>query len=421
MRKNPLKVFIPIVMVLLISACGSNPSANDASDVSPEDIPELAGLSEDQIAWLESAQLGYFEPETQDWDAIEAAAREEGQVVIYSVSSRIFNLQEEFMDKYGIEIIGYDLSSDVQLEKLRRENKAGIYEADVLFNSEAPIILNEFLPQGLVWNFVPESVVHFLEPDELEPLLVQRWSSRILVYNTYLNPDSAPLDNLWDLTTDEWTGKFLMPDPLEDSIQANVIQTILAHPDEMAEAYELEFGEPLTEFSEDLLELFEEDFATVLEEPNASMEWMYRLLQNEPVFIGSTTKIGNNVGDVLQEDAPVGFTTFSKIRGVEEGIYEWGPAYEVVPTFGVSYPTVLVIADQAPHPNAAKLLIRYMMEEGFYPWNEPGDYASNVELEAQQTEEYNIPAFDDLGLWGIDPSQVYDTKYIFLTLYLELK
>ena len=43
-------------------------------------------------AWQRAAGVGEFAPATQDWDAIEAAAREEGEVVIYSVSSRIAKL-----------------------------------------------------------------------------------------------------------------------------------------------------------------------------------------------------------------------------------------------------------------------------------------------------------------------------------------
>ena len=39
---------------------------------------------------------------------------------------------------------------------------------------------------------------------------------------------------LWDLTREEWKGRLLMPNPLESSVQANVIQTILQHPGEMA-------------------------------------------------------------------------------------------------------------------------------------------------------------------------------------------
>ncbi len=387
--------------------------------VTPTSEPEaLRDLDPDQRAWLEAAQLGPFAPESQDWDAIEAAAREEGQVVIYSVSSRIFNLQEEFMEKFGVEIVAFDLASSIQLEKLRREHRAGIYEVDVIFNNDTPTLVGEFLPQGRVWNFVPENLRDDLAPDEMEPMLTQRHSSRVLIFNTAANPDAEPVDNLWDLTREEWRGKVQMPDPLEGAVQMNVLQTIAQHPDEMEAAYEAEFGEPIT-YSEDVIDAVEE--IGTIEEPNASIEWIYRFLQNEPVFLGSTSRIYRNISDVTQEDPPIGFTTFSRIRNQEAGVYESNPTYNIQPVFGVSYPTVLLIADRAPHPNAAKLLIRYMMDEGFWPWNEPGDYASRASVVEQQVAEFGIPSFEDAAMWQIDQGYIYDNKFSFLNLYLELK
>ena len=289
---------------------------------------------------------------------------------------------------------------------------------DVLFNSESSILLNEALPKELVWNFIPESVASDLDAGEMNPLLIQRHSSRIVYYNTAVHPDGAPIDSLWDMTRDEWKGRVLLPSPLEDSLSANFIQTVLNNSDEMAAAYKREFGEDIT-FSEDVLEAVEEN-ATV-DSPNASMEWLYRFLNNEPVFQGSTTKIFKNVGDVTQEKPPIGITTFSKLRKNKEGVYSSGPAYDLDPAFGVTYPTALMIADMAPHPNAAKLLIRYMMEEdGFKPWNEPGDYAARSNLEAKQLEKFDLPAFGDLGLWPVDPEEIYYSKFGFLAMYLAL-
>jgi iron(III) transport system substrate-binding protein len=378
----------------------------------------LRNLDPDQRAWLEAAELGPFAPDTQDWEAIEAAAKEEGQVMIYSVSSRIFKLQEEFMEKYGVEIVAFDLASEIQLEKLRRENKAGIYEVDVIFNSDTPTVLNEFLPKGLVWNFKPDSVIAELDPEEIDPLLTQRWSSRVLFYNTAVYPDGPPIDNLWDLTQEEWSGKVLMPDPLENAVQMNALQTILQHADEMEAAYEAEYGEAIT-YSEDMLEAIGE--VGVIEEPDAAIEWLYRFMQNDPVFLSSTTTIWKNISDVTNDDPPVGMTTFSKLRDFEAGVYESGIPYDVNPVFGVSYPTVLLVADRAPHPNAAKLLIRYMMEDGFWPWNEPGDYSSRTSVVEQQVADFGIPTFEEAKMWPIDQTYVYDTKFSFLTLYLELK
>lgn len=378
----------------------------------------LSGTAHADEAWQMSAGVGEFANETQDWAAIEAAAKEEGQVVIYSVSSRIAKLVDGFQEKYGIEIVGFDIPSDLQLEKLKREHKAGIHTVDVLFNAEAPILLNEALPTNLVWNFVPSGLETDLDEGEMNPLLIQRHSSRVVYYNTALNPDGAPINSLWDLTREEWKGRTLLPSPLEDGLSANFIQTILHNPDEMAAAYEREFGEPIT-YSEDVLEVVEEN--ADLAEPNASLEWLYRFLDNEPVFQGSTTKIFNNVGDVKQDNPPIGITTFSKMRKNEEGVYAAGPIYDLDPVFGVSYPTALVMADMAPHPNAAKLLIRHMMEEeGFKPWNEPGDYAARASVEAGQLEDFGLPKFDDLKLWAIDPDEIYYTKFRFLSIYLEL-
>ncbi|WP_435141749.1 ABC transporter substrate-binding protein [Pseudopelagicola sp. nBUS_19] len=379
----------------------------------------LAGASFAQAdeTWQRAAGVGEFTPATQDWAAIEAAARAEGSVVVYSVSSRIAKLVDGFQEKYGIEIIGHDIASDLQLEKLRRENNAGVYEVDVLFNSESSILLNEALPTNLVWNFIPDSVSAELTDAEMNPLLIQRHSSRIVYYNTALNPDGAPISSLWDLTRDEWSGRTLLPSPLEDGLSANFIQTILAHPDDMGAAYKREFGEPIS-YSEAVIEAVE-DIATI-DAPNASMEWLYRFLQNDPVFQGSTTKIFKNVGDIAQENPPIGITTFSKLRKNEEGVYAAGPIYDLDPAFGVTYPTALMIADMAPHPNAAKLLIRYMMEEGFSPWNEPGDYAARASVEAVQVDEFDLPAFGELGLWPVDAEEIYYTKFSFLALYLAL-
>jgi spermidine/putrescine-binding protein len=210
MKNRLLKIILAAAILSLAAACaGQEPPPSPVEtvviEVEGEQVvitatPEAAGvanLDPEQRVWLEAAGLGPFTPVEQDWDAIEAAAREEGKVVIYSVSSRIFNLQEEFMEKYGVEIEAYDLASEIQLEKLHREHDAGIYAVDVIFNNDAPTIISEFLPRGLIWNFVPDMLVDDLDPIEMEPMLTQRWSSRVLFYNTAAYPDGSPVDNLW--------------------------------------------------------------------------------------------------------------------------------------------------------------------------------------------------------------------------------
>jgi len=405
---------VALVLALLLTACGSG-AATDADTGASQS-------SDARDEWLRSAELGPYAGE-QNWEEIEAAAREEGKVTVYSVSSRIFDLADGLEEKYGIELEAYDLSSAVQMERLKREQDAGQYVVDVIFNNETPLILGEFLPEGRVWNFVPSTVAEHLDSEEQEPMYTQRWTSRVLIYNSDTYRDGPPVDNLWDLTREEWRGKVQMPDPLTASVQGYALATILQHPEEMAAAYEAEFGEPLTEFSEIVQEIAEEPTFEMLagSEPNAAVEWLYRLLQNDPVFVGSTSDIGDNVGKVGQDDPPLGITTLSNLDDLVPGEIEWAPATSVEPFFGVTFPTVLMIADQAPHPNAAKVLIRYMSEDGFEPWNVPGDYSARDDVAARQAEEFGIDAFDDLDLLRMDSEFVYSTKAAFLELYLELR
>ena len=89
------------------------------------------------------------------------------------------------------------------MERLRREQNAGLFNVDVLYNNESLLLLNEFLPGGRMVNFVLDSVHDLVAPEAQTLLLTQRWSSRVLIYNSKLHPDGPPIDTLWDLTCPE--------------------------------------------------------------------------------------------------------------------------------------------------------------------------------------------------------------------------
>jgi iron(III) transport system substrate-binding protein len=367
-------------------------------------IPGSMAQNPTQQEWLKAAQLGPFAPATQDWKAIQAAAKKEGKVVIYSVSSRIPKLQKEFKEKFGVEIVGYDMNSEDQIEKFTREHKAGVFQVDVLFNNDAATLQGNLLPQKMIWNFVPDTVAPYLDEDEKTPFLVQRWSSRVFIYNTALNPGGPPVDNIWDFTRKEWKGKVITPEPVSAAM-ANAYQTILRYPEKMAAAYQKEFGQPI-KLSAGM--------------KNAAEEWMLRFMKNDPVILESTDKIFEGIANVKQQNPPIGATTFSKLRDVKKGVYEASPIYDLEPAFGVAYPTVLVLGDRAPHPNAGKLLIWYMMTDGFWPWNVLGDYATHKEVQAKQVKKFNMPPLSKVKLWRADPKHIYETKFQFMQFYMSL-
>jgi iron(III) transport system substrate-binding protein len=369
-----------LVFAVILAAAGSVGAADDA-----------------QTKWLQKAQLGPYAPAAQDWKSIEAAARQEGKVVLFSVSSRFAKIQKGFKEKYGVELVGYDITSDEQIEKFSREHKAGLFQTDVLFNNATSDLHGKLLPGKMIWNFVPDEFAQFLDESEKNPFLVQRWSSRVFVYNTALHPAGPPVNNMWALTRPEWKGKVLTPDPT-GAAMGNAFQTILDHPKEMSAAYEKEFGKPIT-LSAGM--------------KNAAEEWLMRFIKNA-VISPSTDKIFQGVGDVNQKEAPVGITTFSKLRDVKKGVFEASPIYEMEPVFGVGYATALVICDRAPHPNAAKLLIRYMMDEGLKPWNVIGDYPSRSDLEDAHVKKYKVPYYSKAKIWNSDAKQIFDTSYDYM-------
>ena len=356
-----------------------------------------------QTKWLKKNQLGPYAAATQDWKAIEAAARKEGKVVIFSVSSRIFKIQKAFKEKYGVEVVAYDTHSDAQIEKFTREHKSGLHKTDVLFNNATARLYGKLLPKKMIWTFVPDDIAPLLEENEKNPFLVQRWSARVFLYNTVLNPSGPPVDNLWDLTRKEWKKKVLTNEPT-NSAAMNTFLTILKHPEEMAAAYKKEFGKPV-KLSSGM--------------NNAAEEWMLRFMKNA-VISSSTDKIFKGIADVKQTNPPIGITTFSKLRKIKKGVYEATPFYDMEPVFGVVYPTILAIGDQAPHPNAAKLLIRYMMDEGLWPWTTLGDYATRSDIQAQQVKKFNIPSLSQAKLWKADPAHVYKSSYDYLQFVMTL-
>jgi spermidine/putrescine-binding protein len=63
------------------------------------------------------------------------AAKEEGKVVVYSITSRISNAAEAFTAKYGIAVEAYNLKDFEMIEKVSREVGSGIIGADFVVDS----------------------------------------------------------------------------------------------------------------------------------------------------------------------------------------------------------------------------------------------------------------------------------------------
>mgnify|MGYP006298033251 CR=1 FL=1 len=360
-----------------------------------------AGGKQEAPAEQEAEKAAEQAPAEEDWDAIYEAAKKEGKVVIYSLSSRIFDVVESFKAEYpGIEVEASDMTGVQQIEKLTREQSSGIYNVDVLFLANYPTLINELLPEGLIVNYVPEELVDGAKsvdviPEQFrEPLLVHSLESKVTFYNfeTY---SECPVDTMWDLTRPEWRGKVQMKDPLMTEENMNFLQAIVQHSDAMAAAYEEEFGEPI-------------ELSSGIE--NAGYELIKTLTENDLVLTTSDGDAAKAVGAPNQSDPPVTLSVASsKLRYNDGKDTKLAVAWDMAPSAGLTKRNFVVMANKAPHPNAAKLLIRWMLGNaeggaGIEPFVVPGGWSSRSD----------VPPEADIGLNELSEKTWFnDAEFIY--------
>ena len=363
----------PAVAPTSVPAPTAVPKPTDAPKptVAPTADP-YKGITAAQDAWAKAAELGPYAPKTQDWTAIEAAAKKEGKVAIYSNSSRWPDIKKSFEAAYpGITVDGYDIATVDLITKLQKEQKAGVYTADVILCGDYATLVTEMLnpPNKMLWNFVPQELEALVDPAVLQPLMYHRYSVNVFAYNTEAFKE-PPIKNIWDMTKPEWKGRLVFPDPQKVAMNLLALTIIAQKGDVMAQEYQKAFGKPIT------LE------AGV---PNAGYQWIKDVLKNEPALTSSSGDAATAIGAKGQKNPPIGFTTYSKIRNAQNGEIAFDVMWNMSPVIGFTEETALAIANQATHPNAAKLFIRWMEGDekggkGFVPFYVPGDYSTRKDV-----------------------------------------
>jgi iron(III) transport system substrate-binding protein len=248
-------------------------------------------------------------------------AKKEGKMVFYSSLNIEDNngLLKKFEEKYPfIKTELNRLSADRLLIRFQSEARAKKHAADVLLNGGARTYITK--KEGLLMKYVsPESKFYgpgFKDPDGY-------WTdaylnAHVLVYNTrMLKAQEVPRSHP-DLLQPQWKGKFAM----------------------VSKAYEWFLKYLKVTGEEQCLQFFK------------------RLAQQKPEFrIGSS-----QVADLVAAgEHPIGINTYS--TNVEDlktrsAPVEWVPLDPVIATL---HP--IAVSAQAPHPNAAKLFVDYVLSK----------------------------------------------------------
>lgn len=343
-------------------------------------------------------------------DELYEIAKTEGKVTVWSLSSRIAQVETAFEAKYpGIDLVPVDMNSTSQIARLIAEQNAGVAEVDVLYLSETATVFGELVPEGRLTRYLPPAIEGQISEDLLEPLVAHRLSSRALMYNAAAYPDGPPITNLWQLTTPEWRGKVLLEDPASRGEALDLLTEIAVRGDEMAAAYEAQFGKPI-DVDSDL--------------DGAGEQFIVDLFANDVILLNKSSEIRGAVGDENATDPAVGFMTYSAARDNERNGWALALNNGVNPSSGIFFPAVMAVARDAPHPAAARLAIDFMFGDDSPtggPGNEPfyvmGDYSTRNTIEVP---EGALP-LEDVTMWVIQSDKLHERRGDILDLVISLQ
>ncbi|MFB9950601.1 ABC transporter substrate-binding protein [Rhizobium puerariae] len=321
-------------------------------------------------------------------------ARQEGKVTVYAFTSRIGRVEKAFEAAYpGIDMITFDMSSTEQIARIKSEAQAGLPGADVIYISDAPVVLTELVSQNLVSPYVPPRVANTVDDRFKSPLLAQRLSTKVLMYNEEAHPNGSPVKNLWDITKPEWKGRVIMVDPLQRGDYLDLMTEIVLKSDEMAKTYEAAFGKPIV-------------LAKGIR--NAGQQFIADLLANDLVLVGSTDDVNKAIGAKGQQNPPIGFTSYSDRRDNEDEGWALQVANDVEPSNGIVFPAFLALNPKTTNPAAARLAVDFMMGddsdtggEGFKPFYVAGDWPTRSDIKPHPDA---IPLADFKG-WQMVPAE----------------
>ncbi len=398
-----MKAFAKILTIFLllsfIAACGAKPTPTQAPGTQPPATqapatePPLTKAEE----WAKANGVGPYQPATDDWAAIEAAAKLEGKVTVYANSGGVEDLPDAWKALYP-DIVLDAADTDGIDTKMQAEQESGNVIGDVWFNSDGHILFGKFVPNQWMWWFVPRDVkIPELTADY--PFAIARHSTDVIGYNNKVYPDGCPINNIWQITDPKYKDKFFMEDPISDVSTMAKMATFVQNTDAMAKAYQDLYGKT---WDTDPLAAAD---ANGIKVENAGYLWLKKVAYNGPVVLDDGDMVDAAFAGLelpAGQEPGFGWTGYSSYETTLDGELNMAPCFGMKPVMGIFKTSFLGIANNAPHPNAAKLFIKFILSDaGFAPWNEIGSYPA---AEGIAVNEDNMPV-DELKaqVWEMDP------------------
>lgn len=312
-----------------------------------------------------SVEIGISD-EDYSLDALIEAAQEEGPITVADTSGKIQEVAAGFTEKYGIKATPVKLEGQEMNEIIVREAGADNVQTDVLATSDIGLLLNRLIPEGIAVSWMPPDIKDSV-PEEFHSPAIHRSTPYVWAYNS-AEYDTCPIDNWWGATDEDRAGRVTLLDPLLQPATFNLFNQIESHADdELADAYEDHYGEPLPDDADSAASLFLERFAA-----------------NRPKLerdTGSSVAVIGTPGQTA--DTFIGLVPIQGFReAYREQYADLARCDDMGPWVGYSIPGSIIIAAKTTKPNAAKLFVHYQMtQEGFAPRMVDGVLSTNEDIE----------------------------------------
>ncbi len=297
-------------------------------------------------------------------DELTKAAQAEGNLNIYTFSSRGAKVAEAFEKKYGIKTTSTQLKDTEMIEKVSTEAMNNVAGADIIFAQDSSRVYPELIMTNYVSNYIPPEYVNLIDPNFNDPL-VYDFCNKIFAYNN--EKGGAPVHNVWQLTEPQFKGLIQFKDPFQESVNMNFL-TMLTNPEwskKLADSYKKLYGK---------------DLKLDADCKNAGYQWIKDFYKNI-VFGKSDTTIAEAVGAKGQDKQLIGVFTYNKFRNNAAKNLALDFIPDMEPFAGFMYPVYAQIPSNSRNTNAAKLYLYYSLtEEGWEPFSIVGDYSPKSDL-----------------------------------------
>ena len=276
----------------------------------------------------------------KQWDETLAAARKEGKVAVLGSPDPVMRNEviPAFQKRFGIQVEYLAVGSSGQAAaRIRTERQSGIYSVDV-FMSGLGTTVNIYYPEKMIDPLKPLLLLPevtegknwkrgkpwFIDPEERYILMLfANVDSQFYINTDFVKPEE--IRSVHDLLNPKWQGKMSTEDPTASGTGANTAGHILR-----------ELGPDFTR------KLYIEQKPAVSRERRQLTDWLAR--GTHPICLTCRT-------DDIRQLAKDGFkiTEVFELQGLKNRLN--------------SSPFILSYANNAPHPNAARVFINWLVSK----------------------------------------------------------